>query len=196
MERLVFRLERTLRNAHRIPAGDGVRLSLPGVQFSGLISDADEAVVGLVIRAISGKRMHGYWRGDECCEACVQNGQEPLSYVTAVFRLAKEAVTSDETAPVTVLMNASVEGLDEYRRYIRRVVPNRERATPWGEGEREEYLDAMHGIRHHLLGVITQLHRLTRGSVQLPEDVPTRDAWDLKRYTRPGAGSDLFDPRH
>jgi hypothetical protein len=162
------------------------------VHISGSITDSDEAVVALLLRAVSGQRMYGYWRMTECCEGCVQNAQEPLRYIDAAFRQAHEAVTANETSPAAMLLAVAIEGLDEYRRYMRRVVPDRERETQWGEGEREEYLDAMHGIRHHLLGIVTQLHRLTEGRVPLPDDAARHDLWERQRYTVLDTDPDLF----
>jgi hypothetical protein len=93
-----------------------------------------------------------------------------------------------------VLVGALTEGLREFRGYIRSFPPDEERGLPWGTGNREDYLDAMHRLRSHIVNVLWQVARLL-GDRDLMAAITTRreswieDAYDASAGTRSVRGT-------
>lgn len=183
MPPLRFRINAAIHRAQTLRQSAGVRLTLPGVQFTAELPAAEGAAWRLLFLAMNQGELRHYWSANECCEGCVMTSAPAIRRVEALVRLTRAALGANASPVSKVLVSALADGLREFQDYLRGFTPDQVRHTPWGDGDRREYLRAMWILRSHLRAVLRQVSRLLEDSVGLP-GMSERDAtWPEEAYS-------------
>lgn len=181
-----FRIESALRRTRTLSHSPGIPLSLPGVEFAGELPPSDAAVWRLLFLALDQDEVRGYWGGDECCEGCVSNSQSPIRSIESLIRLTRSSLGRDASRVSLVLLSALSDGIREFRDYVRSFTPDDIRGTPWGDGSRTDFLNAMHVLRTHLRNVLRQVAHLLNDSVTLGGVSLSDEEWSPDAYVAVG----------
>lgn len=181
-----FRIASALRRARTIGEDRGIRVSLAGVHFAGRLTVDEAAVWELLLRALGQEPIRQYFERDECCEGCVQNSLPDLRQIESLIRLTKTSLGPEVTPVSAVLLRALLGGFGEFRNYLRGFIADTVRNTPWGDGNREEYLQAFHRQRGHLAHVLQQVTELLDHAVSFEPLLLHNTEWRQEAYVLAG----------
>lgn len=177
-----LRIASAIRRARLLTHSPGTVVSLPGIRFAAELSSAEAAVWRLLFLALDQEQTRHYWSGNECCEGCVSNSRPAIQRIESLVRLTRFSLGGDPSPVSVVLLSALSDGLREFRDYVRAFTPDDARNTPWGEGSRTDYLNAMLALRAHLRNVFRQVMHLLGDSVSLSGVSPNDEEWPREVY--------------
>lgn len=186
-----FRIQTAIHRARRLTHAPGVSISLPGVRFAGELSASEAAVWRLLFLALGEDRIDHYWNANECCEGCVSNFQPVIRKIESLVRLTRSSLGGDISPVSAALLSALSEGFVEYREYIGSFVPRTAHDSPWGEGNRTDYLNAMRALRNHLKDVLRQAMRLLDNTVHFNGTECETEEWPRQAYSATAVDLDL-----
>lgn len=148
---------------------EGVTINLPFISINLSASNEEQKIAREIIIRLRDKRV---LNSKECCENCIDNSLKSIMEIRQ-FLVDKQVEIKKVDSTLFLLVDFALFGIKKFLSYTETFNPTK---------NKNEYFDALHIIRGHLLRTLDQIAKLA----DLPTDFGFRydfvDSWEPEVY--------------